>query len=168
MGHGRGSARVDNGAPLEAGGGNSGETAYASFMEKEPNDSGGSVMEASLPFLVEGTIDRPGDVDTLVSFRVKPGEKLSFELETPEATLPDFNPRWAVLDESGRVVLSNVYRRVVRQLLSYSKTIEPDGPYLSAGGNLHLASPRYDPKERGSRLPLPSTGAAADPSRRRA
>ncbi len=133
----RGSTGIDKGVPLDGVGSDSGKTVYSIFSEKEPNDSGGSVTEVSLPFLVEGTIDQPGDVDTLVSFRVKPGEKLSFELETPEATLPDFNPRLAVLDESSQVVLSNVYRRVVRQLLSYSKTIEPKTVHTFLRGGKH-------------------------------
>ena len=124
-GNGAGEATAGNGGPLQEEGSDSGPTAYSIIREVEPNDGGGPVPEATLPFLVEGAIDRPGDLDRLVSFRVQPGQKLSFELETPEATLPDFNPRWAVLDEAGQVVLSNVYRRVVRQALSYSKTIEP-------------------------------------------
>jgi hypothetical protein len=123
--NGAGANSANNGKPGHEEGSDSGPTAYSIIGEQEPNDGCGPVPEATLPFLVEGTIDQPGDLDRLVSFRVQPGRKLSFELETPEATLPDFNPRWAVLDEAGRVVLSNVYRRVVRQALSYSKTIEP-------------------------------------------
>ena len=124
-GNGPGAAGAGNGGPRQEEGSDSGRTAYSIVREQESNDGGGPVPEATLPFLVEGAIDQPGDVDTLVAFQVQPGQKLSFELETPEATLPDFNPRLAVLDEAGRVVLSNVYRRVVRQALSYSKTIEP-------------------------------------------
>ena len=124
-GKGAGAAGAGNGGPRQEEGSDSGRTAYLIVREQESNDGVGPVPEATLPFLVEGAIDQPGDVDRLVSFRVQPGQKLSFELETPEATLPDFNPRWAVLDEAGQAVLSNVYRRVVRQALSYSKTIEP-------------------------------------------
>ena len=124
-GNGAGADSAGNGGPLQEEGSDSGPTAYSIIGEQEPNDGDGPVPVATLPFLVEGAIDQPGDVDRLVSFRVQPGQKLSFELETPEATLPDFNPRLAVLDEAGQVVLSNVYRRVVRQALSYSKTIEP-------------------------------------------
>ena len=120
-----GTATAGNGKPLQEDGRGIDPTAYSIIGEQEPNDHGSPTAEATLPFLVEGSIDRPGDLDRLVSFRVQPGQKLGFELETPEATLPDFNPRWALLDEAGRVVLSNVYRRVVRQALSYSKTIEP-------------------------------------------
>ena len=124
-GNGAGAAAAANGTPLQEKGRDSGQAAYSIIQEQEPNEGGGPVSVATVPFLVEGAIDQPGDVDRLVSFQVQPGQKLSFELETPEATLPDFNPRLAVLDEAGRVVLSNVYRRVVRQALSYSKTIEP-------------------------------------------
>lgn len=120
-----GTATAGNGKPIQEEGRGIDPTAYSIIGEQEPNDHGSPTAEATLPFLVEGAIDRPGDLDRLVAFRVQPGQKLSFELETPEATLPDFNPRWAVLDEAGQVVLSNVYRRVVRQALSYSKTIEP-------------------------------------------
>ncbi|MCY3759236.1 MAG: hypothetical protein OXG96_16080, partial [Acidobacteria bacterium] len=123
--NGAGAATAGTGSPPQEEGSDSGPTVYSIIREQEPNDSGSPTPEATLPFLVEGAIDRPGDVDRLVSFRVQPGQKLSFELETPEASLPDFNPRLAVLDNAGRVVLSNVYRRVVRQALSYSKTIEP-------------------------------------------
>lgn len=124
-GNGAGATMEGDSGPPQEEGSDSGPTAYSIIGEREPNDDGGPIPEATLPFLVEGAIDHPGDLDRLVSFRVQSGRKLSFELETPEATLPDFNPRWAVLDEAGRVVLSNVYRRVVRQALSYSKTIEP-------------------------------------------
>lgn len=124
-GDGVGAASAENGrAPHEESNG-SGSTAYSIVREQEPNDNSAPTALANVPFLVEGSIDQPGDLDRLVSFRVQPGQKLGFELETPEATLPDFNPRWAVMDKSGKVVLSNVYRRVVRQALSYSKTIEP-------------------------------------------
>jgi len=124
-GNGTGSASAGNGTPSKEKANPSGRTTYSIIPEQEPNDGGGPLSEATLPFLVEGSIDQPGDLDWLVSFRVESGQKLSFEMETPEATLPDFNPRWAVMDESGKVVLSNVYRRVVRQALSYSKSIEP-------------------------------------------
>jgi len=125
-GNGVGAATAGNVTPpQEEANGTGRTTTYSTIREQEPNDDGDPTAVATLPFQVEGAIDQPGDLDRLVSFRVEPGQKLSFELETPEASLPDFNPRMAVLDESGQVVLSNVYRRVVRQALSYSKTIEP-------------------------------------------
>ena len=124
-GDGVGAASAENGRTPHEESNGPGSTAYSIVREQEPNDNSAPTAVANIPFLVEGSIDQPGDLDRLVSFRVQSGHKLSFEMETPEATLPDFNPRWAVLDEAGQVVLSNVYRRVVRQALSYSKTIEP-------------------------------------------
>ncbi|MCY3757998.1 MAG: hypothetical protein OXG96_09775 [Acidobacteria bacterium] len=124
-GNGVGGASAENGRSPHEKANRSASTAYSIIREQEPNDDSAPTAVAALPFLVEGSIDRPGDVDRLVSFRVQPGRKLGFEMETPEASLPDFNPRWAVVDQAGKVVLSNVYRRVVRQALSYSKTIEP-------------------------------------------
>lgn len=121
-----GADSAGNGTPPAEEANGSGRTiTYSIVREQEPNDDSAPAAVVTLPFLVEGSIDQPGDLDRLVSFRVQPGQKLGFELETPEASLPDFNPRWAVVDEAGQVVLSNVYRRVVRQALSYSKTIEP-------------------------------------------
>lgn len=124
-GDGVGAASAENGRASHEESNGPGSTAYSIVREQEPNDNSAPTPLANVPFLVEGSIDQPGDLDRLVSFRVQSGHKLSFEMETPEATLPDFNPRWAVMDKSGKVVLSNVYRRVVRQALSYSKTIEP-------------------------------------------
>ena len=148
--NGTGADSAGNGEPLNEEGIDSGSTAYSIIGEQEPNDGGGPVPEADLPFLVEGSIDQPGDLDRLVSFRVQPGRKLSFELETPEATLPDFNPRWAVLDESGRVVLSNVYRRVVRQALSYSKTIEPKTIHTFLRGGTYTVRVRDTTQRNGA------------------
>ena len=149
-GNGAGADSADNGEPLQEEGSTSGPSAYSIIGEQEPNDGGGPVPEATLPFLVEGAIDRPGDLDRLVSFRVQPGRKLSFELETPEATLPDFNPRWAVLDEAGQLVLSNVYRRVVRQALSYSKTIEPKTIHTFLRGGTYSLSVRDTTQRNGT------------------
>ena len=145
-----GAASAGNGGPLQQEGSGPNRTLYSIIWEQEPNDGGGPIAEATLPFLVEGAIDQPGDVDTLVSFRVQPGQKLSFELETPEATLPDFNPRWAVLDASGRVVLSNVYRRVVRQALSYSKTIEPKTVHTFLQGGRYTLRVRDTTRRNGA------------------
>ena len=105
------------------------ETDFLLLKEKEPNDHKNSSREIALPVVIEGTIDRPGDVDNLLSFQVKAGEKLAFELETPNATVPEFNPRLIISERGGKEILSNVYNRVVRQLLSYSKTIEPKTLY---------------------------------------
>lgn len=146
-----GAASAANGAAPQAEANGSGRTTtYSTIREQEPNDDGAPAAVATLPFMVEGAIDQPGDLDRLVSFRVRPGQKLGFELETPEATLPDFNPRWAVLDEAGQVVLSNVYRRVVRQALSYSKTIEPKTIHTFLRGGTYTLRVRDTTRRNGA------------------
>ncbi len=150
-GNDRGASAAENGTPpQEEANGFGRTTTYSTIREQEPNDDGDPTAVATLPFLVEGAIDQPGDLDRLVSFRVEPGQKLSFELETPEASLPDFNPRMAVLDESGQVVLSNVYRRVVRQALSYSKTIEPKTIHTFLRGGTYTLRVRDTTQQNGA------------------
>jgi hypothetical protein len=63
------------------------------------------------PTMVVGTIQRPGDIDR-VRFSVNEGDRLAFEIETPEKTLPLFNPLLRVLDAEGVEALTNVWTRV--------------------------------------------------------
>ena len=149
-GDGVGAASAENGRASHEESNGPGSTAYSIVREQEPNDNSAPTPLANVPFLVEGSIDQPGDLDRLVSFRVQSGHKLSFEMETPEATLPDFNPRWAVMDKSGKVVLSNVYRRVVRQALSYSKTIEPKAIHTFLRGGTYTLRVRDTTQRNGA------------------
>ena len=59
------------------------------MQEQEPNDSKGPEVPTAV--LLEGTIDPPGDVDSY-RFRVKAGEGLVFEVETPQAAPPNSIP----------------------------------------------------------------------------
>jgi hypothetical protein len=63
------------------------------------------------PTMVVGTIERPGDIDR-VRFSVNEGDKLAFEIETPEKTLPLLNPLLRVFDADGVEALTNVWTRV--------------------------------------------------------
>lgn len=67
--------------------------------------------QISGPTLVTGTIERPGDIDT-VRFSVEEGDKLSFEIETPEKTIPLLNPLLRVFDADGGEALTNIWTRV--------------------------------------------------------
>ena len=55
----------------------------------------------------------PGDVDTF-KFQVGTGDRLAFEIETPETGKPRFNPRMSVFDSDGREFLTNVYKKISR------------------------------------------------------
>lgn len=85
---------------------------------KEPDET-----VPSIPVILEGAVDRPGDVDRY-RFRADRGQRLAFEIETPATTYPYFNPRLRVLDEEGQEVLSNVYKRVPRTTMIYWKSPE--------------------------------------------
>lgn len=93
------------------------------FVEAEPNSSAGQAQQVAVPSIIEGSIDRPGDIDHY-RFKVPDGAKLAFEVETPDVTPPFFNPRLMVLDAEGNESFNNIYRRLGRQFQFYSKTVE--------------------------------------------
>ena len=111
--------------------------------EQENGEREGNTLSVSVPGLVEGTIDRPGDVDRY-AFEAERGQQVAFEVETPQVGPPQFNPRFGILDEEGRELFSNVYKRLGRQLTFYLKTVEPktlytferSGEYLLVVGDL--------------------------------
>lgn len=81
------------------------------FVELEPNDLTTQSASISIPAVVEGTIEHPGDLDSF-KFKVEAGQKLAFEVETPQARRPYFNPRIGVVDSQNRELFSNVERRL--------------------------------------------------------
>ena len=64
-----------------------------------------------LPALVVGTIERPGDIDS-VRFSVEEGDKLILEVETPAKTKPLMNPYLRVTDAEGVEAFTNVFSNV--------------------------------------------------------
>lgn len=77
--------------------------------EAEPNDQSDQALPIAVPALVEGTIQQPGDEDHFV-FKVVAGQRLAFEIETPEAAPPQFNPWLKVLDVKGQELFTNIYK----------------------------------------------------------
>ena len=96
------------------------------LREKEPNDTFSQASEVSVPVTIEGTIEHPKDVD-FFKFRVKAGERLAFEIETPNAVPPQFNPRLAISDTDGNVILTNIYKTTLEPKTVY--TFERAGEY---------------------------------------
>ena len=96
--------------------------------EQENGEKEGNTLSVSVPGIAEGTIDRPGDVDRY-TFKAERGQQVAFEVETPQVGPPQFNPRFGILDEEGRELFSNVYKRLGRQLTFYLKTVEPKTLY---------------------------------------
>lgn len=128
-------APLSNGAassqaePVQPGAkGRGGQASIMLVKEQENGEREGDALSVSVPGLVEGTIDRPGDVDRY-AFKAERGQQVAFEVETPQVGPPQFNPRFGILDEEGRELFSNVYKRLGRQLTFYLKTVEPKTLY---------------------------------------
>jgi len=83
----------------------------SSVAEREPNDLASQGQDISIPSIVEGSIGRASDIDSF-KIKVEAGQKLAFEIETPDAKRPHFNPRLGVVDSQDRELLSNVERRL--------------------------------------------------------
>jgi hypothetical protein len=81
------------------------------IIEHEPNDRASQSESVSIPTVIEGTIERPGDLDSF-KFKVEAGQKVAFEVETSDARPPYFNPRIGVVDSQDRELFSNVERRL--------------------------------------------------------
>ncbi len=81
------------------------------LSETEPNDKMNGAVPISVPTVIEGAIDRPGDIDVF-RFKVERGQKLAFEIETPDRKPPQFNPRISVVDSQDRELFTNIYRKI--------------------------------------------------------
>jgi len=75
--------------------------------EMEPNGEFSEALEVPVPGIAHGSIAEPGDID-LFHFKVSDGQKLAFEVETPDATVPFFNPVVEVVDAGGNKKLASL------------------------------------------------------------
>jgi hypothetical protein len=90
-----------------------------------------------VPGIVEGVISQPGEAHR-IAFHVKGAQDLVLEVETPDATMPLFNPVVRVLDPAGHEVATNVYTQLNNCGGYMMKMIEPkaivafhaDGDYI--------------------------------------
>ena len=91
--------------------------------ETEPNNSLDRPGTVQIPGLIEGRIQTPGDID-LFRFQAEAGQKLAFEIETPGASPPHFNPWLKLLDGSGNELVSNIYMEYGGDGDDVNKTVE--------------------------------------------
>ncbi len=87
-------------------------------------DPGAEPVEVTLPAMIEGAIERAGDVDR-VRFEAKRGDRVVLEIQTTEATVPDFNPFLKVMDENGVEVFTNIHSNLNNNGGFIMKTIQP-------------------------------------------
>ena len=114
-----------------------------SMPEIEPNDSVEEALQILVPSIIEGRIGQPADIDNF-RFHVEAGQELAFEVETPAARPPHFNPRFGIIDAQDRELFSNVHRRISlynnnAERHVYFKRVEPKVIYtFEAGGDFVL------------------------------
>jgi hypothetical protein len=114
----------------------------SSALKRELNEGVAQAQPISIPSLIDGAIERPGDVDNF-KFKVEPGQKLAFEVETPETKPPYFNPRFVILDSHGHELFSNLKRRTTVYSGGgipdvYLKALEPKAVYTFDRGGEYL------------------------------
>ena len=102
------------------------DSSLNSVKEIEPNETASQALKVAVPALIEGTIERPRDVDSF-RFKVRAGQQLAFEIETPDAKPFDFIPRLAVLDGNGEEIVTNFFRRLENKF--WTRSIEPKTIY---------------------------------------
>lgn len=74
------------------------------------------------PGVVEGRIARPGEAH-LIRLKIDKAQDLAFEIETPEATLPRFNPVVRIMEPGGREIATDVYTKLNNNGLYMMKMI---------------------------------------------
>ena len=105
--------------------------------EIEPNDQPSQALPITVPTLIEGTIQQPGDVDHYI-FKATAGQRLAFEIETPEAAPPQFNPWLKVLDAKGQELFANIYKEYGGDGDDVNKTLERKTLYTFAQGGEYI------------------------------
>ena len=83
----------------------------------------GRATEVALPALIQGSIDRPGDVDTY-RFKLSSAQRLAFEIQTPGLSPPHFTPRFEIKDAVGRSMVTNLHK--VKSTLSEGQWVVKD------------------------------------------
>ena len=94
------------------------------IMDEEPKSSQEQAIPLSLPTVIEGSINQPGDVDYF-TFPVEMEQGLAFEIETTKQMEPGLSLLLEVLDSKGQRVCSNIYRIVENNSAFWNKFLRP-------------------------------------------
>jgi hypothetical protein len=112
------------------------DTSLSSIVEKEPNDSPSQAQKVPTICMIQGVIDRPGDVDYF-KFTARPEARLAFEIQTVDTQPPLFNPSMVVLDANQQEVLTNIYKFEIQD--AWARSLQPKMIYtFDRGGEYYL------------------------------
>jgi hypothetical protein len=107
--------------------------------EQDPKDKTSRADEITLPAIIEGTIEHPGDTDVF-RFKARKGEQVAFEIQTADEAPPQFNPHVIVRNGEGNEILANVYKFVGGACETWNQLIEPKMIYTFPNeGEVQLA-----------------------------
>jgi hypothetical protein len=112
------------------------------LAQRSPSEFAGPAVA-----VIEDVIAQPGQSHNH-KFKANAGERLAFELETPRAAPPEFNPFLTVLDAEGHELFTNVYLRIGRNP-NYRKTVQPKVLYEFRAGGEYTAQVRDITSRRG-------------------
>jgi hypothetical protein len=85
-------------------------------------EGGGEPPVMTLPGVVEGCVGKPGQAD-VIRIKIDKAQDIAFEVETPDATMPRFNPVIRVLEPGGREIATDVYTKLNNNGLYMMKMI---------------------------------------------
>lgn len=77
----------------------------------------------TLPGIVEGRIAEPGEAH-VIQLKIDKAQDLAIEIETPEATMPVFNPVVRLTEAGGHELVTNVYTKLNNNGLYMMKMIQ--------------------------------------------
>jgi hypothetical protein len=106
---------------LQKRGGAAGKVQTPETFHAVPEGSS-EIPAMTLPGVVEGCIGRPGEAD-VIRVKIDKAQDIAFEIETPDATMPRFNPVIRLLEAGGREIATDVYTKLNNNGLYMMKMI---------------------------------------------
>ena len=113
------------------------------FVDQPANGRAAAIQEITVPTLISGVINHPGEVHSF-KLKIRSGQKLAFEIETPGVQPPYFNPTLTVVNSQNHEEFSNV-ERIMSMFnnngtpFSYLNQVEPKAIYsFEHGGDYVL------------------------------
>ncbi|MEO6758053.1 MAG: hypothetical protein ABIO24_01270, partial [Saprospiraceae bacterium] len=111
-------------------------------------EGAGTLNVFTPPGIVEGRITQPGEVH-LIQVKVDKAQDLAIEIETPEATLPRFNPIVRLLEPGGSEIVTNVYTKLNNNGLYMMKMIQAKTSFSLGAPGIYTLQIRDITTDRG-------------------